>query len=184
VEKAMTINRRSVSTGAAAFAVLAGISSAGFAQERCATEAQQNIEAWANQNRGEIETLWERYDSSNDPDAEVVSYEGKVVPLNYALNQEIKRIQKEGRAVRDREIEKASECSGALEVALPRAGWDLAREPLTWVLPERATRIDFEEIRRGDVLGGKHAAIPKAARDVERELQNVERELRNLLSSW
>lgn len=177
VEADMTINRHSLITGAAAFAVFAGISSAGFAQERCATDAQRDIEAWVNQNRGTLETLWQRFNSSSNPNAEVVSYEGKTVPLTYALEQETKRFQREGRAIRDKEIEEASDCSSAPEVALPRAAWDLTREPLTWVLPERATRIDFEEIRRGNLLGGEHAAIPKAARDVEREIRNLGRAL-------
>ena len=146
---------------------LAMMGAPGVAQERCITEARQDITSWAAQNGALLEDLWNRFDNSVNPNAEVVNYRGTMVPLTYALEQETARFQSAAVAVRDREISQATDCARALEVAIPRATWDFARTPLTWVLPERATRIDFEEIRRGNFLGGDHSIGNEVIRGVE-----------------
>jgi hypothetical protein len=64
-------------------------------------------------------------------------------------------------------IDGAKKCSG--QTTIPRGTYDLGREwlGLTTILPEQATRIDFEELRRGNLAGGNNSVINETGRKID-----------------
>lgn len=149
---------------------LALMATSASAQERCVRDAERDIVSWADNNSSLLEALWNQYDASANPNAEIVNYNGVAVPLTYALSQEMASFEAGLAHARGREIAEATDCAGALEVALPRAAWDMLRSLGHPILPEPALRIDFEEIRRGNLVGGDQSAPRVVLRTIDEVL--------------
>ncbi len=150
--------------------IVCSIPSLSFAQEVCFEEAKDNFSKWRSSNGKLLDELSQKYLNSNDPSKEMVDYNGMKMPIAAALIIEGQRYGESADKKLTQEVDNAKECSG--QTAIARGAYDLARTwlGLTTILPEQATRIDFEEIRRGNFAGGKNSIINEAGRKIDETL--------------
>ena len=141
-----------------------------MAQEVCFNDAKSNFNKWRVTNGKMLDELSAKYTASKDPSKEMVVYNGMRMPIVAALIIEGEKYGSEADAKLSVEIDGAKKCSG--QVAIPRGVYDLAREWLgmTTILPEKATRIDFEQVRRGNIAGGDNSIINEAGREIDKKL--------------
>ncbi|MDV7145988.1 hypothetical protein R3X27_25240 [Tropicimonas sp. TH_r6] len=156
-------------TAIAAWFILSTFSSA---QEVCYTDASNDVENWIATNGKMLNELSDRFEKSPDPSREMVNYKGLKLSLRAALMAEMDEYAQKIQGVTNQKLKEATDCAGKPELVATRATYDLAREllGLTTLLPEKATRIDFEEIRRGNIAGGKNSVVRKVGRDIDKAL--------------
>lgn len=138
-----------------------------FAQEVCFTDATNTMNTWIAQNSKTFNELSAKYLASKDPSKEMVTYNGMQMPIAAALIIEGEKYGRLAEAQLTSTIDGAKKCSKQTEIA--RGVYELSREwlGLKTILPEKATRIDFEEIRRGNIAGGKNSIINEAGRKID-----------------
>jgi hypothetical protein len=137
------------------------------AQEVCFKDAKKNFENWKTQNSKVLNDLAAQYNASKDPSKEMVTYAGMRMPVAAAIMIEGEKYGREADGKVEVEVNAAKKCSG--QTTIPRGVYDLAREwmGVTTILPEQATRIDFEELRRGNIAGGENSVIRETGRAIE-----------------
>ncbi|MBB5576392.1 MULTISPECIES: hypothetical protein [Rhizobium] len=138
------------------------------AQEVCFKDASKKFEDWRAENGKTLDSLSAKFKASKDPYKELVDYDGMKIPIAAALIIEGEKYGKKADVEVNLVVGDAQGCSKQTQV--PRGVYDFAREVLgiTTVLPEKATRIDFEELRRGNIAGGKESVINKTGRDIDK----------------
>lgn len=138
-----------------------------LAQEVCFTDANKKFKGWVDQNGKVLNELAEKFKASKEPSKEMVDYNGMNIPIAAALIIEGQKYGKLAEAQLASSVDDAKKCSGQTTIA--RGVYDLGREwlGLTTVLPEKATRIDFEELRRGNLGGGHNSIINETGRKLD-----------------
>ena len=138
-----------------------------LAQDVCYDDAKTNFVKWRGEKGKVLDDLSAKYQASKDPSKEIINYNGMRMPIAAALIIEGEKYGREADAKLNVEIEGAKKCSN--QTAIPRGVYDLAREwlGLTTILPEKASRIDIEELRRGNIAGGKNSIINETGRKID-----------------
>lgn len=163
-------------------AVFLGLTGA-VAQEKCFKDAKDEITKWIEANDDELIAFANQMDNTRkegkDPAQVWIKYNGMEMPLSVAYQLVHAKYGKSSRAAVEQSVEKSRAC--AKDVQLPRAAYDVAREyfGLTTVLPEAATRVDFAEIKAGNIFGGSDALVPKALEDARKATEKALEDARN-----
>ena len=149
---------------------LVGLSRPAFAQEVCFEDAKSNFSKWRSEHGKTLDELSTKFQASKDPSKEMVDYNGMRMPVAAALIIEGEKYGRDADEKLNIEVDGAKKCSG--QTTIPRGVYDLAREwlGLTTILPEKATKIDFEELRRGNIAGGKNSIINETGRKIDQKL--------------
>lgn len=151
--------------------------SVSVAQEKCFSDARAEIIKWIDANDGELISYAEQMENARkegkDPSTVWIKYNGLDMPLNVAYQLVSAKYGKASRAAVEQAVDKSRAC--AKDVQLPRAAYDVAREylGLTTVLPEAATRVDFAELKAGNLLGGSEALVPKGLEDARKATEKA-----------
>lgn len=161
---------RTLFTAACLAAPLTILALPGHAQEVCYTDATKKFDAWRGENGKTLSDLSAKFEASQDPYKEMIDYNGMRMPLAAALIIEGEAYGQKADVEVNSVVGDAQKCAG--ETNTVRGVYDFARSVLGWttVLPERATRIDFEELRRGKIAGGKDSIINEAGRKIDETL--------------
>jgi hypothetical protein len=154
-----------------------------LAQEKCFSDSKKEILDWAAANDGQLILYAEKMEKARkdgkNPANVWVKYSGVDMPLNLVYELVRAKYGKESQVVVEKAVDKSRSC--AKDVQLPRAAYDVARDylGLTTVLPEAATRVDFAQIKDGNVLGSSDALVPKGLEDArktaEKALNDIEK---------
>lgn len=147
-----------------------GLLQPAFAQEVCFEDAKTNFSKWRSTHGKTLDELSAKYLASKDPHKELVTYNKMRMPIAAALIIEGEKYGREADEQLTLEVDGAQKCAG--QTTTVRGVYDAAREymGLTTILPERATKVDWERIRRGDVAGGKNSVVREAGRTIDRVL--------------
>ena len=134
------------------------------AQEVCFTDANGKFDGWRASAGALLDELAAKYEASSSPYTELIQYKGMMMPIAAALIIEGEEYGKLADAVMSQVVGEAEDCSK--KTRGERGVYDFAREYLgiTTIFPERVTRIDFEQLRRGNIAGGKKSVIREFGR--------------------
>lgn len=156
-------------------------SSPAWAQEKCFKDGKDEILQWVNGHSAELNkyaALMEQTRSEGkDPSQVFVDFRGIRIPLSAAYMTVHSEFDRDSKVAVERAVDGAHKC--ASDVQLPRAGYDFAREyfGLTTVLPEAVTRVDFAEIKAGNIFGSSVALVPKALEDARKNFEKAQSDL-------
>jgi hypothetical protein len=164
-----------------ATAAIALVATGAVAQEKCYKDGKDRLVSWAQENGRPLNDLAAQMEQARkegkDPNTLMIKYQGMEMPLSAAYLIEHQKYDAKTKVEIDATVGDIRDC--AKGVALPRGAYDLIREftGLTTLLPERATRVDFEEIRQGNILGGDDAFIPKGLEDARKTVEKAGRDI-------
>lgn len=139
-----------------------------LSQERCATDAKKRFGEWRAENAKLLDELSAQCEQLQKECYKTkVNYNGMEMPLAAALIIEGERYGELADVRITQVAGETQDCMG--ETTVVRGVYDFAREVLgiTTVLPEHATRIDFEELRQGNLFGGDKSIINEAGRTID-----------------
>ncbi|WP_298983105.1 hypothetical protein [uncultured Roseibium sp.] len=139
------------------------------AQERCYGDANKRFNDWRAVEGKKLDELSELCDKlGNECYKQKTNYNGMEMPIAAALIIEGERYGELADRKIVQTVDEAQDCVGNTQTV--RGVYDFSREVLgiTTILPEKATRIDFEELRKGNFAGGEKSVVRETGRTLDK----------------